>query len=180
MMNNKEPLTEEQQELVTKNHNLIYGYAYKRKISIDDYYDVLAIGLCKAAKSYDNKKYEFSTFAFKCMDNEINATLKCLHKKTAIPDNLIMSYDSSVFEENFDGGLSLAETVPDTKSCDDAMCNVMMKEIISDLTQRESMVLKYLICGLTHSEIAEKLGCNRQNVTYFVGRIRKKLNDYLS
>lgn len=180
--NNKsnEPLTEEQRELVSKNHNLIYGYAYKRKIPIDDYYDILAIGLCKAAKSYDEKRCEFSTFAFKCMDNEVNAILKCLHKKTAIPDNLIVSYDSSAFEGSFDNSLILAETITDVKSYNDIMYNVMMNEITNSLTERELTVLRYLIGGLTHSEIAEKLGCNRQNITYFVGRIRKKLNDYLS
>ena len=40
LMNNQ--LTKEQQELVEKNHNLIYGFANKNKLNIEEYYGILA------------------------------------------------------------------------------------------------------------------------------------------
>ena len=45
-------LTPEQQKLVTDNHNLIYSLANAKNIDLDEYYDVLAIGLCKAAITF--------------------------------------------------------------------------------------------------------------------------------
>ena len=38
-------LTDEERDLVTNNHNLIYSYLNKYNLS-DDYYDLCAIGLC--------------------------------------------------------------------------------------------------------------------------------------
>lgn len=176
----EEPLTEEQRELVTKNHNLIYGYAYKRKISIDEYYGILAIALCKAAKGFDKSKAEFTTFAFNCMENELCSYWKETQKKSAIPSESIVPYDAQTFEEDSNNQNNFLENFPDYKSYNDMIYAIMSSEFAQKLTAREKTIVYLLITGLTHSEIAEKFGCNRQNITYFVGRIRKKLNDYLS
>ena len=42
-------LTQQQQQLVEDNHKLIYFYLYRNSLSVDEFYDVAAIGLCKAA-----------------------------------------------------------------------------------------------------------------------------------
>ena len=60
-------ITEEQKKLAEENHNLIYRFLSKYNLSIDDYYDIAAIGLCKAAMTFDKSKSKFSTYAFKCM-----------------------------------------------------------------------------------------------------------------
>ena len=174
----KETLTERQRELAAKNHNLIYAYAHKKGISIDDYYDVLAIGLCNAAKAFDEDRSKFSTFAFKCMDNEMNTASK--NKKTVIPNDLVVSYDSQESINNINNGLSFAETISDFKYHESIVYDMMTNEIMNSLTKKESIIFKYLISGLTHREIASEMKCNRSNVTYFANRIRKKVNDYLS
>lgn len=180
MMDNKESLTEEQRKIAADNHNLIYAYANKSRISIDDWYGVLAIGLCKAAKSFDNSKGEFSTLAFKCMDNEAKIHLKRMYKKSSIPNNMIVSYDSPIFDDESNGNLSIAETMPDVKSSNDMMYNAVINEFSGSLSERELDVFKYLIGGMTHNEIADIIGCKRQNVTYFVRKIRGKIKSYLS
>ena len=53
-------LTSEQQEVVRKNHGLIYFYLHKNNLSIEDYYDLAAIGLCKAVLTYEKNKGAFS------------------------------------------------------------------------------------------------------------------------
>ena len=64
-------LTDDQRKLVEKNHNLIYTFARKYKINLDEYYGLLAIGLCIAARIYDpNKGLAFSTLAYQCMRNQ--------------------------------------------------------------------------------------------------------------
>ena len=52
-------MTEEQKKLAEDNHNLIYFYARKYHMSkqdFEDMYGILAIGLCKAARDYDESR----------------------------------------------------------------------------------------------------------------------------
>ena len=59
-------MTKEAQRLVEDNHNLIYKFLRNHNLE-DDWYDVAAIGLYKAANNYNSDKYEFSTYAYICM-----------------------------------------------------------------------------------------------------------------
>ena len=63
-------LTQQQQQLVEDNHKLIYFYLYRNSLSVDEFYDVAAIGLCKAAITY-NGQTKFSTYAYSCIKCEI-------------------------------------------------------------------------------------------------------------
>lgn len=49
-------LTQQQQHLVEDNHKLIYFYLYRNSLSVDEFYDVAAIGLCKAAITYNGQQ----------------------------------------------------------------------------------------------------------------------------
>ena len=71
-----EQLTLDQQRIVSENHNLIYSLANKKSINLDEYYDVLAIGLCKAAIAFDSTKGKFSTLAYTVMLNEYKQELR--------------------------------------------------------------------------------------------------------
>lgn len=179
-MSNKEPLTEEQRELAAKNHNLIYTYAYKKNISLEDYYGTLAIGLCKAAKVFDKDKGNFSNIAFSCMENELYDYWKSTRKKSSIPENLMLSYDAPKEWEDSDGKNGLLESIPDYRTNDSMMYAVISYEFIEKLTEKEKIIVRLLMDGLTHVEIANELGCKRQNVDYRVKRIREKANDCLN
>ena len=64
-------LTDEQRELVVRNHKLIFSFCSKYGVRHDEYYDILAIGLIKAVIAYDDSRGKFSTFAYTCMQNEL-------------------------------------------------------------------------------------------------------------
>ena len=68
-----EQLTLDQQRIVSENHNLIYSLANKKNINLDEYYDVLAIGLCKAAIAFDNKKVVFFLHPYRGMIEVVDA-----------------------------------------------------------------------------------------------------------
>ena len=55
-------MTKEQQKLVEENHGLIYSFLAKHNLPIEEYYDLAAIGLCKASITYQNET-TFSTYA---------------------------------------------------------------------------------------------------------------------
>ena len=160
------PLTDEQRELAEKNHNLIYKFAYKRNILIDEYYGILATGLCNAAKIYDSNKGEFSTIAFRCMENELYMFWRSLQKKSCIPNELVYSIDSEEksFKEPFD-------------FChfDKLEYDIMIEELKDILNDNEMKIIKMLLDGEIQSEIAEKMGCKRQNVGYYIKQIKKKI-----
>lgn len=164
------PLTDEQRKLAEKNHNLIYKFAYKRNILIDEYYDILAIGLCNAAKVYDNGKGEFSTLAFRCMENELCMYWRSLQKKSLIPNEIMYSIDCDAksFKEPFDSR-------PFAKLDYD----IMMEELKDILNDNEIMIIKMIADGETQNEIAEKMGCKRQNIGYYIKQIKKKLQDFV-
>ena len=66
-------MTEKEQKLAEENHNLIYDFAKKRNLVVEDYYGLLAIGLCNAATAYSSENENtFSTYAYSCMQNVIN------------------------------------------------------------------------------------------------------------
>ena len=41
-------LTKFEQQLVTDNHTLIYGFTNRYKLDLEEYYGILALALCKA------------------------------------------------------------------------------------------------------------------------------------
>ena len=59
------------EKIVEENHNLIYAFLNKCHLPTNEYYDLAAIGLCKAAKTWDCDRQKFSTYAYTCMFNEV-------------------------------------------------------------------------------------------------------------
>lgn len=164
-----ESLTKKQQELVEKNHNLIYGFSEMFHVPIDDYYGVLAIGLCNAAKSYDVKKGKFSTFAYHCMKNEM---IKEYCKDNKLKDS---DYNDTQYE-CLDENLLLYGNIPYNKYVE----KELYENILSLLTDKERKILYYLYSGTTETEIANKMNCSKQNISYFVKKIRMKIKDILN
>lgn len=87
-------LTDEERELVTNNHNLIYSYLNKFHLS-DDYYDLCAIGLCRAAHFYKPENGKFSVFAFTCMSNTIRMEWRKIQRQV----HTTVSLNSTVCNE---------------------------------------------------------------------------------
>lgn len=75
MCREERTLTEEEQKLVEDNHDLIYMMADCLELDIDEYYGLLAIGLCHAAQKYKKRKraYEFAEYAKIVMIRELSA-----------------------------------------------------------------------------------------------------------
>lgn len=65
---------EEYERLIIENEALVYHVLKQMHLysQLEDYYDVGMIGLCKAAKTFDNSKgSKFSTYACICIRNTI-------------------------------------------------------------------------------------------------------------
>lgn len=69
--NGKQLSVEERKKLGDDNTNLIYSFLNDKKYSIEEYYDIAAIGYCKAVNNYNPDKGCFSTFAYLCMQSQM-------------------------------------------------------------------------------------------------------------
>lgn len=176
-----EHLTSTQQKLVEDNHNLIYGAAHKHKINLDEYYDVLAIGLCKAAMQYDESRGQFSTFAYQTMLSEYFGVLRHNKIARAVPENAIVSMNVQI-DNGSENPISFADMIP---ANDDMEGNIVSKDYVEFLcnklqSNRIKIIVTLLADGMTQADIAENLGVSRQRVGQCVDRIRKKLQRYVA
>lgn len=172
-------LTDKQRELASENHNLIYCFANKKNISIDEYYGILAIGLCNAVKIYDKHKNKFSTLAYHCMQNELYRHWRETQRKSVIPQELIFSYNAPIEARDSEGN-DFSEIFSDNDAYESMDYAIILSEFKSSLTEKESIIVEMLMSGMKHHEIADKLNCSRQNIDYYVKAIRNKVDDYLN
>ena len=75
-------LDEKQKKLVEENHSLIYSFAHSHNLPLDEYYDILAIALCKAGMTFKPELgHAFSTYAYKIM---WNAFCQCVRHRSCL------------------------------------------------------------------------------------------------
>lgn len=159
---------------MAQNHNLIYSYIHLYGIPLNEYYDVLAIALCDAARGYDDEKGSFSTYAYECFYNAMYQT-KEQEKRSASNAVDAISYEefeSFGYPDGEDGLL-------DNSSYDDAIYGVMRDELAGKMTKREREVFLYLLNGVPAADIARIFKCKKQSVFYYVEKIRKRVSAYL-
>lgn len=175
-MDNKDRhLTPEQQKLAADNHNLIYSFAVKNKIDVVEYYDVLALGLCKAALYHDGVSGKFSTLAYKCMrtvymDEVVTHDKRYKRgngKKTEYYEDPVFQNGSKETYFNLLSDMKL----PDE---DSMILKLNFQEFYRYITDREQKVLKMKLSGITQKEIAKEYGVTHQMVSLWLKAIKKK------
>lgn len=171
-----EPLTDEQRKLVEESHDLIYGYAKLHNVSLEDYYGVLAMGLCDAAKRFDESKGSFSTFAYMRMRWMLGWHLQHEGRISKIPDNQVFSYNRPI---NSESKTFFFEMIGDNFSTDNSMIDdIALNGFVDTLSDKESEVIKLLLDGKSQVDIANMMGVKKQSIGYYVYRIRDKWKEY--
>lgn len=172
-MKNITALTDSERKLVEENHNLIYKFAVDSKIDADEYYDVLAIGLCTAAKLFDpTHGTKFSTFAYRCMRTELFQTMRGERAKGRRPAGGIVSYNAEISDG--DTYLDYVSGLDGRYEFD--VGNAEVAEYIERLSPVQQQVLNDLLKGETMVSIAKRSGYSRQRVH----QIKKELqNEWL-
>lgn len=172
-------LTLEQQKLVEDNQGLIYSFLMKKNLSIEEYYGVAAIGLCKAAEVYNETKGAFSTVAYKCMLHCIAHELRKFKAIKRGNGQITLSYDVEI--QNTDGdNCTLKDFIPNGDEFESLSCTKMVfKDIISSLKGKECIVLYLHLNGNTQNEIAKKLGISQPHASRLLNRCLIKLKEVI-
>lgn len=171
--------------IIKGNINIIYYTLSKFFSTLDseEYFDIGAIGLTKAVDSYDiNKDYEFSTFAIRCIKNEI---LMELRKHNG--DNKCISLNDIVNTSNNGDSLVIEDIISDPDDLiDDLIENVSYQTIVNKIfamLNREERELLKLYFGFygekyTFEEIALMFGISyagmRKKIIKICAEIKEK------
>lgn len=164
-------LTKEQQELVEKNHNLIYYALNKFSVPAEEYYGICAIGLCKAACTYNSQASRFSTYALSVILNEIRMGKRQERKQAKL--NYI-SMDEE-WETTKEGSVTLHEILSTKMDVEDEIISFKLPDI---LTPDEMRVVKYLYMDYKQKEIAEIIGVCQPVVSRRIKSIKNKLRKH--
>jgi len=142
------------------------------------------IGLIKAVETFDFKKnIKFSTYAIKCIDNEIGMFIKKLEKdKYTDSINKIITKDKNCQE------LILEDIIQDkTDIIEDYIkneTNLLIRELINQLPQNEKQII-IMYFGFfgskiyTQQEISKKLNISQSYVSRILKKILKKIKTNL-
>ena len=163
-------------EFIIKNMKLV-GYAIKRYIKIfpgedvDDFYQIGCIGLIKAQRTFSIGKSSWSSYAVKCIVNEI----LMYKRKNRKYNNQIYLND---FIQNADEKLTYADTIPDLDMIDNMLEVEHIKRnlyiVLEHQTPKNKEMIKYYL--KTHCkqrEIVDKFGVQQSQVS----RVLKKYKD---
>lgn len=164
-------LNDKQRKLVEDNHSLIYWYAGKYKVPIEEYYDVLAMALCYAAYNYDESKGAFSTLAIKTMYFKMQHEFSYNTKKSKIPIDKIMHYENTYQMENMITSHDSPERITICKLSYNNMLNKILN--LTD-NEKHKKIIMYRLQGLTVQEIGKKVNISHQNVSCTLKRIKEK------
>lgn len=142
----------------------------------DDLISVGSLGLIKAIKSYQlNHGTQFSTYAAKCIENEILMLLRVnkKHKNT-------ISIEDALGVDSEDNELALIDIMFESDDVEQKVNNSVISEKLNNklkqvLTKREYVIicLRYGLNGmpaLTQREVASKLKISRS----YISRLEKK------
>jgi len=176
------PLTTEQQKLVEDNHNLIYHVLNQHGWSIDDYYDVAAIGLCTAAIKFDaSLGNKFNTYACTAIKNAMLMELRKTNTKMrygAKPISLDDTLPNSDGTLTMDGLITYGDVIESKNDViEETVKCIEIQERIDMLPKRQREVLRLHIDGYSQREIAEMFGISKSYVSRLLKLARKKLAD---
>ncbi len=181
--------TEAKNKLIEHNLRLVAHIAKKyetKEQDIEELISIGSIGLIKAINSFKGEKnYKISTYASKCIENEILMHIRATKKqKSEVSMNTIIGTDK-------DGNdMELVDTIDsDEKDAIETIYNKMLtaqvKNFIKNkLPEREKyiMTLRYGLDGnlpKTQQQIADQLGISRSYVSRIETKVQNKLKKFI-
>ncbi|MBQ2916918.1 MAG: sigma-70 family RNA polymerase sigma factor [Clostridia bacterium] len=170
-------------ELVLSNQGLVRHIVTKnlnvRHDDIDDYVSIGNIGLIKAANTFDESKgIKFSTYASRCITNEIFMQMRKEKDYIYLDDIISIDIDGN--------NLRLFDIIPDPNS------NLIelfdnydffiecFNIILNALNSKERLVLLYSIAGYTQRSIGNLLNISQSYTSRLEKAAIRKLESYLT
>lgn len=160
------------QKLVEENHGLIYAFCNKNRYDIDEYYDLVAISLCNAARIYEPSKGAFSTLAFRCMERDCIKEYR--KRQVRNPDGIVPVPLFSHMPDDEEKNDRRPELADKKDYLEDVETGVDIERFRRSLNERELDVLRKRLIGETYGMIGKELGFTGEYIRLTMKRIREK------
>lgn len=151
----------DQQRLCEENINLVYSVIHKqwpRFIQDEDIVQVGMLGLCHAAELWDESKSKFSTYAWRCIANEIGKEFK---RRKTNSQNISLETVLTDYMK-----------VEDTLVGDTDVDYADTQFIMDNLQPREREVFEQLQKGVAPKDITKMYGWSKQRTNNIVRKIK--------
>lgn len=175
---NNTPLTPEQRKLAEKHHNLIFYFMKRKRLDQEEFYDILAIALCKAARLYDPSEYTFATYCYRCFENALRMHIRDNKRR-------VQSTPFSAFEIHNDSD-DIDNVIEETAECEEALqsfdeleTRMALEGFVSRIPENLRQVLELHLKEYTQQQIAEILGITQPQVSRRLARIRMLYKKYI-
>lgn len=163
---------EEYERLIIENEALVYHVLKQMHLysQLEDYYDIGMIGLCKAAKTFDNSKgSKFSTYACICIRNTILMDIRDQKRQC---DYYSISLQTPVGGEKDE--ILLEDTISDYELEIDILNKEEKMALIESIrklnNEDRQMIDLYFWKEMTQKEIARYLKMSQANVSRRIQR----------
>lgn len=145
-------------------------------MDVEEWYDLAAIGLCKAANTYNNNKSGFSTYANKCMYTTIIMEKRKENAMRIIPQNQIVYYENQVNESSKENDTStFLNYIPSKQNIEnETISTLSLENIENELAGNKRKVFLLLREGYAQCEISEIIGISKQRVSKIKQEIVEK------
>lgn len=165
------------EQMILSNHGIVFSVMKNLNIPLtdEDMFQTGVIGLLKAVNTFDaSKGYQFSTYAFAIVRNELLITFRKSKRSVKAAFSL---------DENADLGngesVPYAEMIADDKDYEEVVVNSMLaQQIFERLGTREKHIFTmFFVENRTQSEISKVLGISQSYISRIIssmGKIKRK------
>ena len=171
--------------LIEHNLRLVVHIAKKytsNEQELEDFTSIGTIGLIKAIDSFkDNKGFKISTYASRCIENEILMHIRSTKKqKSEVSMHQVIGTDKDGNDMELIDTLGLKEKDVVEDIHDKAMLKQVMQYINKNLNKREKFIMnrRYGLDGntpKTQQELADELGISRSYVSRIETKVQRML-----
>ena len=151
------PLTDKEQKFAEVNHELVYSFLNENKLNRDEYYDVIVFGFIKAVQEYCSNPFKykkFSTFAWRCMLNELVNYYQHISRKKR--NTVTISIEDLFCQCECE--ISYYECVNEIKM------DLLLHELARKLPEREMRIIRMRVRGDKLQDIARAEKLNFQQI----------------
>ena len=179
-------LKKENEHLVLDNLGLVRYIARKintsnLNIELEDKISIGTIGLIKAANTFDeNMGIKFSTYAGKCITNEILIALRKAKKEANV-----LHFDDIVMVQNNGVEFKLEDLICDKKNYFDEFHMKLVFEnlfnwVLNQKDFRKRNIILLRLAGIKQPEIASILGCSQSYISRLERKIIKEIKSVVN
>ena len=166
-------MSQQIQQLIEDNTKLVYAVVHKHYPTFAKDEDIIQsgnVGLCLAANTWIEEKGKFSTYAYRCIRNEINREFR---RRCKEPQTLSLDYEVSGDDGSTTTFGDLLTGESDVGYLDDV-------RVCRALNSNELQVYELVKQGLTPQRIAHVTHLNIESVRKHLRKIKKLLEKEVS